>query len=224
MKIICEYEKDDFGFVVLQYEPHARTIWFGHGGPKRVNLPYVIQVISYQKNKSGDYVYRGVYYGGAAVYFSNKPITSLDQEIATSWFSTHDFEELGFICTPHNKDDSRFHTLNELVLFVSGLLWETSGYYNSDWKYTTSEEILNSEVWRTATMPLQGILSFFARIPDDLWPIVRDALDDDFEVWTELMTNRQNFRGQLVSLPLIKKDVLPRRMRRVSGIKFTEGA
>lgn len=122
MNIIYECENKRSGIVVVQVEPHSRTIW-RRQTPKLYSFPYIIFIITYEKTVDGKFQYKGFGRASLAVYFAEKPITLKDKvEIAY----TEEEERCGVVCTPHEHDGKLFNSLESLIFFVTSLWFQST--------------------------------------------------------------------------------------------------
>lgn len=222
MKIIFSYEENEVGrvyrsrfhraaqyaargFVVVQHEPQARTLWFAHR-PVRVNFPYLIQFISYKK-LGNDFVWNGIYDGGLAAYFSSKPISSVQDKISVSYASHHPFEKNGFLCSDHVLDGSQFSSINDLVLFVHDLFLRTMiPGDNHNWRNKTEEEILKGN-WRTSNFTIQQILNFFLRFPCDTQAWEHAIIEPQYFVRNESIDDNLPLLDIPINKPVLKLDL-----------------
>lgn len=120
MKVVFESENDSGGVAVVQIEPQQRMFWTNFN-PRRLHLPYVIQVVSYAKNKNS-YQYEGVFKAGLSLYVSNKPLRSLEDKVFISPFGERDWGE---ICTPHDFDETLFNTSDDLIRSITDIWMQT---------------------------------------------------------------------------------------------------
>lgn len=180
MKTIFEYEREggdnhDYlangfrhmkhpyheGFVVVQSPPQTRTILTSFR-PRRLALPYLIQIVGYAR-KDKKFYYNGIFGQGLIVLFANKPIESLDSEVYIC--PLEGFRE-GLCCTPHQYDGQLFKTKEELVSFATGIWWGITHeelYYDStekssQWLRTSQEDILDFD-WRTRALTLEDAIN-----------------------------------------------------------------
>jgi hypothetical protein len=100
------------GIVVLEHEPQTRMlICDDEKSIKKIHFPYIIQVIGYFRDQE-KYLYPGILSGGLRVYFNNKPLQSINDEV---WFSPLDANYYGFSCTPHAYDSKIYNSLKQLT-------------------------------------------------------------------------------------------------------------
>lgn len=143
MKIIYEYENADYGIVVVEQEPQARTIWAN--SPRQLYFPYIINIITYDKVPGGKVSYGGIYKTGLIVLLANKSPKTLDD---TVYICPTESGRKGLVCTPHQYDNKTFDSLNELLFFVTAMWWQIHhGNFIEleDWKKKTVENILESQ-------------------------------------------------------------------------------
>lgn len=116
-KIRYQYEEGNRGLIVLECSPQKRTINV-NGKFKTLCFPYIVFVISYTKNKQGEFIYHGLSGNGFQVYFNNKPLKSLHDIVHISPTDIN-----GYVCTDHAYDGTIYKNLKLLAKAAMGLWW-----------------------------------------------------------------------------------------------------
>ncbi|RTK95506.1 MAG: hypothetical protein EKK64_06705 [Neisseriaceae bacterium] len=141
-----ELATNKIGVVVLEKEPHARTLLnFENSGKNRVFLPYVQFYVKYSINDENKYVYHGIGYDGLRVSFSKNSIKSKKDIVVVP---PQDAGRNGFVCTPHYEengfnvyDHKIYDDLESLYKEVIGVYWGLVHEYIK-WKNFSQEEVL----------------------------------------------------------------------------------
>lgn len=167
MKIIYEAEHETAGIAVVQFEPQARTIFRGYA-PKRLNLPYVIQIVRYELYHLRDgssgwktkYVYRGLPGMGLSVFFANAPLNGGKSLIYNTPF------DYGVVCTPHKFDNKKFKSKEELISFVTSIWWQLTHDGDPLYGWPDAENVLKHK-WGNQRRSLKLKDAFSMLLPLD---------------------------------------------------------
>jgi hypothetical protein len=131
MKLKLKFETEDSGLLILEQEPQNRVLMIGNRHAT-YNLPYVLYVIRYLK-AGGRFQYDGIHGHGLQVFFTNKPLETLED---TVYFPPTDSARFGLICTDHRYDSKSYPTLSKLTKTVINLWLNTQHQMQSSiyWK------------------------------------------------------------------------------------------
>lgn len=111
------------GVAVVETPPQIRTLLIlsDSGATIRVALPYIIHIIEYDVENDG-YYYGGLWWRGMAVYFSDKPLNSMTDNLD---FTPTDYTPyFNSVCTPHAYDNYKYASVEKL------LKWSIGHWYN----------------------------------------------------------------------------------------------
>ena len=137
------------GIVILEKEPHARTVFLSSNrGSSRVFFPYVQFYIRYTIEKE-KYIYHGITSNGLKVSFSNSPVKNMKDIV---YIPPPDYLRDGFVCTPHVAisgqdtlyDNKKFNDLETLQKQVVGTYWSLN-QDGINWINLTQEEVLEKK-------------------------------------------------------------------------------
>lgn len=148
MRLKLNYLEKKGGVLIFEIPPQTRTLPINRNkGFARLNFPYLIIVITYQR-RGPKLLYQGIYGSGLRVYFKNSPLESLDDSV---FYIPTDYFRLGIVCTDHRRDSSLYDTKEDLVKAIITLWYGTvhDFEYDIEWFERTKENILATE-WMEA--------------------------------------------------------------------------
>lgn len=128
MKIRLHKEDHGKGLIVLESEPQIRTIFITSSFKytERLAFPYVYHIIHY-RIIHGKYYYFGIYDRGLMVFMRNKPIRSINSKFC---FCPLEVERFGISCTIHEKDQSKYNSIFDLIHDVISDWWQMEHQIN----------------------------------------------------------------------------------------------
>lgn len=160
MKIRLHQEDHEKGLIVIESEPQIRTIFLtsSYKYTERLAFPYVYHIIHYRKIGK-KYYYFGIYDRGLMVFMNKKPIRSINSKLC---FCPLEVERFGISCTNHDKDESAYNSISDLIGDIIGDWWQMEHLINY-YSHFSPEERYDKQFLGRLKIPN------YIGIPIDFW-------------------------------------------------------
>lgn len=173
------FQRDEVsGCIVVETEPSKRTTYFENMTKGKENLffPYVQFTICYTTiaNKT-KYKFYNIHDRGLRVFFTAKPLNSLDDKIFYPWT---DFLRKGCICLDHRSDGDVKKSLHELVEFF------VTGYFSLCHRFIDAEILKILKVGIPEEKDLEQIRSKFKNNDSDGITFLK-AIEETLQTYEE---------------------------------------